>query len=472
MAGLLDFLGNGGPSGGLLDGLPAWLTASQPNPGGDPVPDWFTQIKQRLDNGQGLVTMPGQFPQMRNPPGVPNTAMPGPQGGDGPGLPPNAQPAMQPPQGAPQMPQQPQMQPGQMPPQFQNGPPMVQGGMGERALGALNGFTHGRGLLPAITNAITTMATGRVTDPVEYGRQTQQQNQEALYKALLPTVGHNAAMAAAMNPDAAKVIMPDAFDKSFKVIPWGATAVDRHGKVVFQNDSGEQLLDDKSLSAMAEQYRSGDTSVMQNLGRGAQGAANIVALRKKITEQNSGQGASGTDQAMRNAEFFGVKSGQRTLGTKQANIEMAATEFKQVLPIVAEASKGVDRTKYPDLNKIIQAFEEKTGDPNIVRFGGGVNTLVNLYARAISPGGVATVSDKDHARILLNKAWSQGQFEAAVGMMTQEIEAALKSPEVVRDEMRRRFSIPAPTAAAPAHAPTMPGGSSGLQGGWTYNGTR
>lgn len=220
---------------------------------------------------------------------------------------------------------------------------------------------------------------------------------------------------------------------------------------------GSGLLDQPTLEQMAEQYRAGDTSVLTNLGRGAQGAENIKALRQEIVRQNTGAGISGADQALRNAEFFGTKAGQRTVGVKGANIELAATEFKQVLPVVQEASKAVSRTNYPDLNKIIQAYETKTGDPNIVKFGGGINTLVNLYARAISPNGVGTVSDKEHAREILQKSWSQGQFDAAVGMMQQEIDAALASPEKVRDEMRRRFiggQQPAAVAPPPAAQPT------------------
>lgn len=213
---------------------------------------------------------------------------------------------------------------------------------------------------------------------------------------------------------------------------------------------GEGLLDPDTLKAMAQQARAGDTSVMTNLGRGAQGAANVIALRAEIARQNAGAGEGGTEQAMRNAEFFGTKSGQRTLGNRQANIELAATEFTQVLPVVQKASEAVDRTRYPKLNQVIQSFEKGTGDPNIVAFGGGINTLINLYARAISPTGTPTVSDKDHAREILDKAWSQGQFNAAVGMMKQEVDAALQSPTKVRDEMRKRFTGGRPGAASSA----------------------
>lgn len=219
-------------------------------------------------------------------------------------------------------------------------------------------------------------------------------------------------------------------------------------------------FDDETISEMAKQARAGDTSVFTNIGRGAQGPQNLVRLRQEIVRQNKEAGTSGSEQALRNAEFFGVKAGQRTIGTKGANIEMAATEFNQVLPVVQEASKAVSRTNYPDLNKIIQAAQEKTGDPNIVKFGGGVNTLVNLYARAISPTGNPTVSDKEHAREILSRSWSNGQFDAAVGMMQQEIKAALSSPEQVRDEMRSRFLRG--QGAAPVGYPA-PGGNKSVE---------
>ena len=246
----------------------------------------------------------------------------------------------------------------------------------------------------------------------------------------------------------------------------GALVRPSTGEVVYQPQSS--MLDDTTIKQMAEQYRMGDTSVMQNLGRGVQGAQNIVRLREEIARQNAAEGVGGSEQAMKNAEFFGVKSGQRTIGGKQANIEMAATEFKQVVPIVQEASRAVSRTNYPALNKIIQAGEEQTGDPRIVAFGSGVNTLVNLYARAISPSGTPTVSDKEHARDILSKAWSQGQFDSAVSMMQKEIDAALNSPEKVRDEMRKRFTGKSQTEPAPAKSNDQPkGAEGGLPAGWS-----
>jgi hypothetical protein len=266
------------------------------------------------------------------------------------------------------------------------------------------------------------------------------------------------ANAAAADPRILSQVGPRYLGEAFKVVPYGGTAINQKGQVIFQNNTGEATLDPTTIAAMAKQYRAGDTTVMHNLGRGVQGAENIVKLRAEIARQNAAEGISGEGRAIKNAEFFGVKAGQRTLGNRQANIELAATELKQVIPIVMAASEAVDRTNYPDLNKVIQAYQRGTGDPNIVKLGSGVNTLINLYSRAISPTGNPTVSDKDHAREILSQAWSKGQFNAAVDMMQQEVNAAFTSPEAVRGDMRSRFlrgQGPMETAA-PSQAPLAP----------------
>lgn len=275
--------------------------------------------------------------------------------------------------------------------------------------------------------------------------------------AYLEQVAAAKARAAAQTPPEGFTRGPDGV---LAPIPGGPQDPEYQGKVAAAKRGPDASFDDETIAEMAKQARAGDTSVFTNIGRGAQGPENLARLRKAIVQQNKEDGVSGSEQALRNAEFFGVKAGQRTIGTKGANIEMAATEFNQVLPVVQQASAAVPRTNYPDLNKIIQIGEAKTGDPNVVKFGGGVNTLINLYARAISPTGSPTVSDKDHAREILSAAWSQGQFDAAVGMMQQEIKAALASPEKVRDEMRSRFlkgqgaaPVGYPAPGAPASGP-------------------
>lgn len=163
-------------------------------------------------------------------------------------------------------------------------------------------------------------------------------------------------------------------------------------------------------------------------------------LVKEIMAKVATGGVDPREMLSRTAEFQGQKAGQRTLSTRIANIEMAATEAANLMPIAVSASEKVDRTKYPSLNSVLLAVQKGTGDENVVQLGVATNSLVNAYSRAISPSGTPTVSDKDHAREILASAYSKGQYAAAVKMMQQEIDAARKSPHQVRGAMKEEFT--------------------------------
>jgi hypothetical protein len=215
----------------------------------------------------------------------------------------------------------------------------------------------------------------------------------------------------------------------------------------------EGMLKPETLKTMAEQYLAGDKSVFQNLGRGAQGSANIVALRGEVAKQMAERGMTGADMATKMAEFSGLQAGERTLGTRTANIEMAVNEAKNMIPIALAASDAVDRTKFPTLNSLILAGEKGTGGEAVVKLTAATNSLVNAYSRAISPTGVPTVSDKDHAREILSSAYSKGQYRAAVELLMQEMNAAQQSPGQVRQGFREGYGGNAAPAAPPAWTP-------------------
>lgn len=214
--------------------------------------------------------------------------------------------------------------------------------------------------------------------------------------------------------------------------------------------SAEASIPPETLQLMAAQYRAGDTSVMQNLGRGAQGATNIVALRNEIAKQAKESGMGGADIAAKNAEYFGLKAGQRTLGTKTANIEMAADEAYQLIPLAKEASDNVARSGFLPFGKAQMMFDDQTNNPEMRKFAAANNSLVNVYARAISPSGVPTVSDKEHGREMLSKAYDQKSYNATLEQMQKEIEAARSSPKHVRQAMSEAVSGKESAPSAPS----------------------
>jgi hypothetical protein len=215
----------------------------------------------------------------------------------------------------------------------------------------------------------------------------------------------------------------------------------------------EISFDPQVLSAMADQALAGDKSVFTNLGRGAQGAKNIVALRTAMNNKMLENGWSGKDIAAKNAEFIGMTSGQRTLGTRTANIEMAGTEFSNMLPLAREASALVPRSGFLPFGKANVMFDEQTNDPALRQFAAANNSLVNVYARAISPSGQPTISDKDHAREMLSTAFDQKSYNATLDQLEREISAARKSPGQVRESMNRAITG-RPEQATPTSQPS------------------
>lgn len=196
------------------------------------------------------------------------------------------------------------------------------------------------------------------------------------------------------------------------------------------------MLDDATAKFMAEQALAGDRTVFVNLGRGKQGAANVVKVREALQRIAADRGLSGRDVATAMAEFEGMKAGERALGTRTAQFGMAKSEAYTMADLVTKASDSVPRTAFPDVNRALNAFYTKTGDTNIVQFGAAVNSFINAYARAVSPVGAVTMSDKEHAREMLATAHSPEQVKAIVEQLKREMEAAGKAPGQVKGEMR------------------------------------
>jgi hypothetical protein len=120
----------------------------------------------------------------------------------------------------------------------------------------------------------------------------------------------------------------------------------------------------------------------------------------------------------------GATASEKSLSTQTAKMSTAANEANQMANVVRDLSSKVDRTEFPTLNAVQNAVQKGTGDQNIVKLNTSINALVNSYARAISPTGAPTVSDKNHAREIINSAYSQGQLGGILDVMQQEMAIA------------------------------------------------
>lgn len=209
-----------------------------------------------------------------------------------------------------------------------------------------------------------------------------------------------------------------------------ALAIERAGQGV------ENALDTDDAKLIAERILAGDNTAASGLAR-SKGA--MAMVQKEMTKLAKEQGMSGKDIAQRIAEFQGEKAGQRTLGTKTANIEIAASEAYKMADLALDASEKLGRTGIKSLNAAQQAVQGGTASPELRRFVAANTSFVNTYARAISPQGVPTVEDKKHAYEMLNTAFTKGDYAATIDQLKKEMEAALASPGEVKEQMRDRF---------------------------------
>ncbi len=206
------------------------------------------------------------------------------------------------------------------------------------------------------------------------------------------------------------------------------------------NGGGDASLDEDTLDMMADQALRGDRSVFQNIGRGAQGSANLVALRSRITQKAKERGITGADLASITADYGGQTAGLRTSGNISARIENAAAEAAELAPLAIEASRNVARSGFLPFGKAQVMFDVKTNDPALNKFATANIGLATAYANAMARGQKATVSDMQEARELLSTAKDQPAYEAIVGQMQQEIRAAQRAPQRVREHLRGEIS--------------------------------
>jgi hypothetical protein len=132
----------------------------------------------------------------------------------------------------------------------------------------------------------------------------------------------------------------------------------------------------------------------------------------------------------------GATAAERSLATQTAKMSTAANEANKMVEVVRGLSDKVDRTEFPTINAITNAVSKGTGGKEIVQLNTSINALVNSYARAISPTGQPTVSDKNHAREVINSAYSTNQIGAILDVMQQEMSIAREAAGTASTELK------------------------------------
>lgn len=203
--------------------------------------------------------------------------------------------------------------------------------------------------------------------------------------------------------------------------------------------SSQSILSPEALDLAATQYLAGDKSAITGYARSptmrAQ-LANAVAIK---ADQ---MGMDGKALAAEISAYGGNVAAQRAAGTRAAQVGMAASEANQMADIALDASKAVPRGNLVPWTTMTNAVATGTSSPEMAQFVTATTSLVNAYARAVSPLGAPTDAMRAHAEQMLNTAQGPEAYAAVIAQMKKEMEAALNAPAEISSSLKTSITGP------------------------------
>lgn len=204
-----------------------------------------------------------------------------------------------------------------------------------------------------------------------------------------------------------------------------------------------QVLDPATLDQIAVQYLAGDKSVLSGFGRSATARTQIA---NAISAKAAALGMDGKDIAAQMGVYAGNLAGQRAAGTRAAQVGIASSEANTMADLALTASKAVPRGQFVPFNQVANAVKTNTSSPEMAAFYSATMSLVNAYARAISPVGAPTDAMRQKAIDMLNTAQGPDAYAATIKQMKLEMEAALNAPAEVSDLLKTSISGDVPVS--------------------------
>ena len=190
----------------------------------------------------------------------------------------------------------------------------------------------------------------------------------------------------------------------------------------------EQQFSPEQVEAIAQARAKGDTSALRGLPPALRAKAMIRA------------GEINPDLASSALKFSATSKAIQTAGAIEGRTTSALERALATAPVVKELSSKIDRTRFPDLNSVLLAAKQKTGDENVVRLGLALETLMANYATAMTGGiGGITEGAERRAHAMFNLGYSKGQMSAAVDQAIFELNRELKGSGAAIDRILGNF---------------------------------
>ena len=185
------------------------------------------------------------------------------------------------------------------------------------------------------------------------------------------------------------------------------------------------VLPPEVVEQLAYQGLNGDKSVFQNLGRGQQGAQNIVAIRSAINRIGVASGKTpqeiGNAMADANANYAGITAEKRIEGARSGASTFANVEMPQAVNLSKEAYSNLPRGQFVPFNKLRRLVDKNLSSPEQAIAHTYDEDAIASYARALNPTGIARKSDIERGENLLSGATSIEAHNAVLDAMQRVV---------------------------------------------------
>jgi hypothetical protein len=207
------------------------------------------------------------------------------------------------------------------------------------------------------------------------------------------------------------------------------------------------MLTPLTLQEMVDRRLSGDKSVVTNIGRGAQGGQNIAAFNNALGAEMQRRGITGEQLAKIDQEFIarqrGMSAEEGAVGQRAGAIGIAVQEARDTIPNVRSLAEISAGRGYATWDAVESRWKMQKGDRNFATYVQQLNSLVNIYGRVLSGGGRGAVTDREHAREMLNPNMPLSAVEGSLDGFERELGIAQEAPGKIRGRMHGEGPAPA-----------------------------
>ena len=198
---------------------------------------------------------------------------------------------------------------------------------------------------------------------------------------------------------------------------------DENNKIIPDPDN-PAVMDDQAINTMVERRLLGDKGVLQNIGRGTQGAANIAKFNNRLAEVMARRGITAQELVTLDQQYAGGQSYQVAAGRYASRVESATYEMFQAIPLAEKASARFERGDWVPWNTLLNQYKAQKSDPAYNDFIVKAMTARNAYVRAMNPTGNPRIAERLELQAdkILDAAIGPQAFSTQLRGMWQEAE--------------------------------------------------